>query len=136
LPAKKEKNMKTNLLIAAVAFGILTPAIAQFKAVGDDGIAASPKYRELLDARNVAARAATPVVTVDLARPTVFASPKLLDTIGTRTVIAATPATLKPALKNCCVATKATVSPKALDNATQVAGGCCPMTSCMIACAR
>jgi hypothetical protein len=128
--------MKTNLLIAAVALGILTPAMAQFKAVGDDGIAASPKLREQLDARSTAARAVTPVVTADVARPTVFASPKLLDTIGTRTVVATAPITLKPALKNCCAATKVAVSPKALDNASKVAGGCCPMSSCMIACAR
>ena len=128
--------MKTNLLIAAVALGLLTPAMAQFKAVGDDGIAASPKLREQLDARTAAARAVTPVVTVDPARPAVFASPKLLDTIGTRTVVVATPVTVKPALKNCCAATKVTVSPKTLDNAPTVAGGCCPTTSCMIACAR
>jgi hypothetical protein len=136
LPAKKEKNMKTNLLIAAVALGLLTPAIAQFKALGNDGIVASPKYREILDARNASARAANLVVTVDLAGPAVFASPKFLDTMGTRTVIAATPITVKPALKNCCVATKVAASPKALDNAPPVAGGCCPMNSCMIACAR
>jgi hypothetical protein len=130
--------MKTNLLIAAVALGILTPAMAQFKAVGDDGIAASPKLREQLDARNAAARVGSPVVTVDLARPSVIASPKLFDSVGTRAVLAATPVAVKPyALKNCCAATKISASPKAMDNASlTAAGGCCPMTSCMIACAR
>src|SRR5262245_65624761 len=128
-------NMKTNLLIATVALAILTPGIAQFKAAGNDGIVASPKHRDQLDARYATSYAAAPVVTVNQAGPAVFASPKMLDTIGTRTVIAAAPVTVKPAPKSCCAATKVAASPKALDNA-RVAGGCCTMTSCMVACAR
>ncbi len=47
--------MKTtnNILIAAVAgialFAFTSPALAQYKATGDDGITASPKHRERLN---------------------------------------------------------------------------------------
>jgi hypothetical protein len=123
--------MKTNLLIAAVALAIMTPAIAQFKVLANDSIVASPKHRDQIEVR-----AATPVVTVEKAGPTVFASPRALETLPTQTVVAATPVMVKSgAVKNCCAATKVAASPKALD-AARVADGCCSMNPCMIACAR
>ena len=58
--------MKTNKTLIATFAGIALFAFAgsapaQYKAVGDDGIAASPKLRELIDARKSAQPAPTAV---------------------------------------------------------------------------
>jgi hypothetical protein len=62
----KAKNMKTNLLSAiltAVAtLTISTTAYAQYKAVSDDSIAASPKVRQMLNERKASAPAAAPAM--------------------------------------------------------------------------
>lgn len=53
----------SNLLLVAAAAAALTfagPAGAQYKAVGDDGTAASPKVRQMLDERK-ASKAITPI---------------------------------------------------------------------------
>lgn len=69
------------LLIAAAALALFASAgqiKAQSQAVGDDGIAASPKVRQMLNERK--ARAAVPEqVTIDLIVPqaTIAASPKV-----------------------------------------------------------
>jgi hypothetical protein len=59
---KKETNMKTNripsLLLAVTSLAALTLATlanAQFLAVSDDGIAAPPKVRQMLNDRNASA---------------------------------------------------------------------------------
>ena len=124
--------MKTNLLIAALVFGVLTPAIAQFKPAQDDGIVASPKFRQLLNDRSGSPAVSSMVVTVERVRPAVVASPKAVDTLANRTVVAATPIAAKNSKASCA---KIAASPKALD-VYAAASGCCGMTSCMIACAR
>lgn len=62
----KATNMKTNLLsailTAVAALTISTAAYAQYKPVSDDGIAASPKVRQMLNARKASAPAATPAL--------------------------------------------------------------------------
>ncbi len=56
--------MKINLLSAivttAAALTVSTAAYAQYRTAGDDGIAASPKVRQMLNERKAAAPAATP----------------------------------------------------------------------------
>jgi hypothetical protein len=60
---KKDTNMKTiriPLMVATLAtLTVTTAANAQYKPVGDDGIAASPKVRQILNERNAVA---TPAV--------------------------------------------------------------------------
>ena len=62
---KKDTNMKTNrspkIALAAVALAVVAfagTASAQYKPVGDDGITASPKVRQMLNERKAAARPA------------------------------------------------------------------------------
>jgi hypothetical protein len=72
---KKDSNMKTNripamfrplnLALAATAIAVLavaSSANAQFKPVGDDGIAASPKVRQMLNERRASTAIATAAV--------------------------------------------------------------------------
>jgi hypothetical protein len=65
---KKDKNMK-NAQIAKIfatvlaAFALAGAANAQYKAVGDDGIAASPKVRQALNAQAASANMATAKVS-------------------------------------------------------------------------
>ena len=75
--------MKTNLFpkiaLAAVvlaALGFASTTRAQYKPVGDDGITASPKVRQMLNERNASA---TPVVAVAPA----MACPKCADVLTT-----------------------------------------------------
>jgi hypothetical protein len=77
------------LLIAAAALALFASAgqiKAQSQAVGDDGIAASPKVRQVLNERK--ARAAAPQqVTINQIAPetTVAASPKVQQMLNERT---------------------------------------------------
>ena len=69
------------LLIAAAALALFASAgqsQAQYRAVGDDGIAASPKVRQMLNERKARA-AATQQVTINQIVPqtTIAASPKV-----------------------------------------------------------
>ena len=74
--------MKKNLLIAAAILGMLSPAFAQYQPTGADGITASPRVREQLDARkaapaNVAATIAAPKVTAGCCAAKISASPRV-----------------------------------------------------------
>ena len=130
--------MKTNLLITLLAVGVLAPALAQYKPVGDDGIAASPKLRQTLDTLNPAKRApAIPVVTVKLAGPAVFGSPKFNETWATPKVLAAAPvATKDHALAAGCTGYKVLATPKAMASFPQAKKSCCGMPTCVVACTR
>ena len=87
-PLRKNKNMKTTTTLMALSAGILllgsaTQGHAQYRAVGDDGIAASPKLRQFLNEsgkRMVKGTPSTAVVSVGY-RATgadgITASPKL-----------------------------------------------------------
>jgi hypothetical protein len=60
----KDKNMKNSQIAkmfatAIAAFALVGTANAQYKAVGDDGIAASPKVRQALNERAASANVAT-----------------------------------------------------------------------------
>jgi hypothetical protein len=60
----KDKNMKNTqiakmFITAIAAFALVGAANAQYKAVGDDGIAASPKVRQALNERAASASIAT-----------------------------------------------------------------------------
>ena len=74
----KDKNMKNTQIVkmfataTIAAFALAGTANAQYKAVGDDGIAASPKVRQALNERATAANIAT-------ARVTAMACPKCKD---------------------------------------------------------
>ena len=102
-PPKKDKNMKnlnSILFAAAIAatFGLANNASAQFKATTDDGIAASPKVRQMLNERAAATRVApaTPSVTVTYRNQAdgITASPKVRQMLAERkVVISGAPAT-------------------------------------------
>ena len=76
------KNLNKVLLAAAVAatVGLATNASAQYKPVGDDGIAASPKVRQMLnETESRTTVPAAPAVAVNHTRPAddgITASPK------------------------------------------------------------
>jgi hypothetical protein len=136
-------NMKTNLLIMVMALGMLTPALAQYKPIGDDGIAASPKLRQFLDAQKAQVRppvTTASVATVDPARPAgpgIVASPKFLELRATRSAAASTAVTAKTAapMKR-CAGCQIVASPKMLELNPQIASRCCGMSSCVVACTR
>lgn len=80
---KKDKNMKTNrspkIALAAVALAALafaSTASAQYKPVGDDGIAASPKVRQMLNERKASTATA-------VAAAPAMACPKCADMLTT-----------------------------------------------------
>jgi ssDNA-binding Zn-finger/Zn-ribbon topoisomerase 1 len=78
---EKDKCMKTNQIpklfaTAIAAFALAGAANAQYKAVGDDGIAASPKVRQALNAQAASANIAT-------ARVAAMACPKCKDISAT-----------------------------------------------------
>jgi hypothetical protein len=79
---KKDTNMKTNCIslmtVAIAALALTTAANAQYKPVSHDGIAASPKVRQMLNERKAAA---TPAVAVVPA----MACPKCADVTTTET---------------------------------------------------
>jgi len=62
---KKDKNMKNTQIVkmfataTIAAFALVGTANAQYKTVGDDGIAASPKVRQALNDRAASANIAT-----------------------------------------------------------------------------
>jgi hypothetical protein len=93
------KNLNKVLFAAAIAatMSLANNASAQYKATGDDGIAASPKARQMLNDRAAAARAAsvTSTVTVAYRNPAegVTASPKARQMLaGRRVVVSGAPA--------------------------------------------
>jgi hypothetical protein len=87
------KNLNKVLLAAAVAatVGLATNASAQYKAVGNDGIAASPKLRQMLDERAASHHVApqTHTVGVRYRSPAagVTASPKVLHILDSQKVV-------------------------------------------------
>ncbi len=87
------KNLNSILFGAAVAatLSLVTTAGAQYKATGDDGITASPKVRQMLNARPAATRIAveTPSVTVTYRNPAagITASPKAQQLLAERRVV-------------------------------------------------
>ena len=104
----KENAMKTNklILVAATvtaAFTLSNPALAQFKPETDDGIAASPKVRQMLDERNAHRATASHLAVVSRPaenQPSVTASPKLKQALVERgsdmnrnAMVASTPST-------------------------------------------
>ena len=95
-PPGKTKNMKNLnkvMLTAAFAasFSLVQNASAQFKPTVDDGIAASPKVRQMLNERAAAARVqpANPTVAVTYRNPAVgvTAPPKTLQMLAERKVV-------------------------------------------------
>ena len=100
--------MKTKLLIIAIALGALTPMFAQLKTTTNDGIAASPKLREALNER----AAYAPKTAAPAAKPA-----------------AAT-------LQASCNGYKVAASPRAQATFPLKTGGCCGMSSCVVACTR
>src|SRR5438093_2607689 len=101
-PEQKENNMKNThrFLIAAAAFALFASAgqaSAQYQAVGDDGIAASPKLRQILNERK--ARTAVPAVEAQVTTyqggtsDNVAASPKVQEMRKQQKAIAAAPRT-------------------------------------------
>ena len=87
------KNLNKVMLTAAFAasFSLVQNASAQFKPTVDDGIAASPKVRQMLNERAVAARVqpANPTVAVTYRNPAVgvTAPPKTLQMLAERKVV-------------------------------------------------
>lgn len=88
------KNLNSILVAAAITatFSLANNASAQFKPTTDDGIAASPKVRQMLDERAAAARPAlsVPVAGVIYRTPGlegVTASPKVRQMLAERKVV-------------------------------------------------
>ena len=88
------KNLNKILFAAAIAttFSLANNANAQFKPTTDDGIAASPKVRQMLNEKAVAARPtlSVPVVGVIYRTPAlagVTASPKVHQMLAQRKVV-------------------------------------------------
>ena len=88
------KNLNSILVAAALAamFSLASTASAQYKTDGDDGIAASPKVRQLLKERAVAANPAVSgrVIAVTYRTPGlegVTASPKVRQLLAERKVV-------------------------------------------------
>ncbi len=87
------KNLNSILFAAAIAatFSLANNASAQFKPTTDDGIAASPKVRQMLNERAAAARVATVTssVMVTYRNPAdgVTASPKVRQMFAERKVV-------------------------------------------------
>ena len=94
------KNLNSILFAAAIAatIGLANNANAQFKPTTGDGIAASPKVRQMLNERAAKARVApaTPAVTVTYGNPGdgVTASPRVRQMLNEqKVVISQTPST-------------------------------------------
>lgn len=88
------KNLNSILFAAAIAamFSLANNASAQFKPTTDDGIAASPKVRQMLNERAAAARASISVPAATLTYRTqglegVTASPKVRQMLAERKVV-------------------------------------------------
>jgi hypothetical protein len=93
LKTNNMKNLNKVLLATALAatFSLAQNASAQFKPTVDDGIAASPRLRQMLDERAAAARVqpATPNVAITYRNPAagVTAPPKTLQMLAERKVV-------------------------------------------------
>src|SRR5216684_6536639 len=93
------KNSKKILFVVAVAatLSLASQASAQYRAVGDDGIAASPKLRQQIDERTKFA--STPSVTIAstgyraAGENGITVSPKLRGQLDERRVVASGPST-------------------------------------------
>ena len=87
------KNLNKVLFAAAMAatVSLATTASAQYKPIGDDGVTASPKVRQMLNERAAAKRVAppTPSVTVTYRNPAdgITASPKVRQMLAERKVV-------------------------------------------------
>lgn len=87
------KNLNRILFAAALAasFSLANNASAQFKPATDDGIAASPKVRQMLNERTAVAgpivSAPAPMVTYRNPADGVAASPKVLQRLAERQVV-------------------------------------------------
>ena len=88
------KNLNKILFVAALAatFSLANRASAQYQAVGEDGSAASPKLRQMLNKRQVMAKAASTEVSPASHRATgkdgIAASPKLRQLLNERKTVA------------------------------------------------
>lgn len=81
---KTTKQILVAALTGLAMFALASPALAQYKPTGDDGITASPKYRQFLDEYN---RNHSPApATVEVAQ---MPCPKCKDTVMTRVDYAA-----------------------------------------------
>lgn len=93
------KNLNKILLVAAFAamFSLANRASAQYRAVGEDGIAGSPKLRQFLnERRTVASTPSTTVVSVGynaVGEDGIAASPKLRQFLNERRPVASAPST-------------------------------------------
>jgi hypothetical protein len=58
-------NSTTAIVTVIATLTITTAAYAQFKTISDDGIAASPKVRQMLNERKASAPVATPAMACD-----------------------------------------------------------------------
>jgi hypothetical protein len=98
------RNLNKVLFAAAVAatVGLATNASAQYKPVGDDGIAASPKVRQMLDERAASHRVApvTHAAGVPYRNPAdgVTAPPKVLHILASQKVVLDRGSSKEPAL--------------------------------------
>jgi len=96
---KTMKNLSKITLVAAFAamFSVASQASAQYQAVGDDGIAASPRLRQMLNERKTAA--STPSYAVAsvgyqaVGDDGIAASPKLRQMLDERRAVASAPST-------------------------------------------
>ena len=88
------KNLNLMVMVAAVAAMFTLTTSAKAQAVGDDGIAASPKLRQFLNERKTVASTPSTSVAVGYSEPGpdgIVASPKLrqqLNERATRVMIA------------------------------------------------
>lgn len=93
------KNMKAFLIVAALAatFSVTSRANAQNQLAGDDGIAASPKFRQFLNEHKKVANTPSATVAAVGYQATgddgIAASPRMRQQINERKTVASTPST-------------------------------------------
>jgi hypothetical protein len=96
---KAMKNLNKITLVAAFAaiFSLANQASAQYKHIGEEGIAASPRLQQMLNERKHVAGAPTVTFALVGYRPTgddgITASPKLRQMLDERRTVASAPST-------------------------------------------
>jgi hypothetical protein len=91
---KKDKTMKKTLLLAVAVAGVFTfTTSAQLRPTGDDGIAASPKFRQqfLNEHKKVASTTVAAVRYQGTGDDGIAASPRMRQQINERKTVASTP---------------------------------------------
>lgn len=97
------KKMNKILLVAtlvAATFGLIGRADAQYRAVGDDGIAASPKLRQYFDEKNksLVPSSTVPSLGYQVTGPDgITASPRLREQLDARKQVSGTPSAVASA---------------------------------------